>query len=100
MEDDMLPMGHGQVLPPLCPLQAETAVVGSQQEFPCGSIGMVTTGQEPFVNGFPISPHSIQIPHLHCQVTRTYVAILSKHSLDQVWSSEESPWICLAPKFQ
>ena len=29
-EDDMLPMGHCQVLPTLCPLQGETAVVGSQ----------------------------------------------------------------------
>ena len=36
-------MRHRQVLPLLCPLQAETAVVGSQHGFPCGSIGMVAT---------------------------------------------------------
>ena len=58
-QDDMLPMGHCQVLPPLCLLQAETAVVGRPQVLPCGSIGTVTMGQEPLV--FLASPHSIQI---------------------------------------
>ena len=42
-------MGHCQVLTPLCPLQVETAVVGNQQGLPCGSIGTVTTGQEPLL---------------------------------------------------
>ena len=23
----------------------------------------------------------------------------TKHGLDEVWSSEEPPWICMAPKF-
>ena len=59
-EDDMLPMGHYQVLPPLCPLRAETVVFGSQQGLPCGS-------------------HSIQIPHLRRQGLSTYEAILSDH---------------------
>ena len=62
-EYDILPKGHCQVLPPLCPLQAEKVVVGSQQRLSCGSIGTVTTGQEPVVDGFPASPHSIQIPY-------------------------------------
>ena len=35
-------MGHCEVLPPLCPLQAEMVVVGSQQGHPC------RYGQEPF----------------------------------------------------
>ena len=42
IEDDMLPMGHCQVLPPLGPFQREMAVVGSQQWLPCESIDTVT----------------------------------------------------------
>ena len=42
-ENNMLPMGHCQVLPSLCPLQAETALVGSQKRLLCGFISMVTT---------------------------------------------------------
>ena len=62
-------------------------------------------GQELVVDGFPTSPHSIQIPHPHRQSLSTYEAILwdhpqQKHALDDVWSSEESLWTCLAPKFQ
>ena len=45
-------MDHCQVVPPLCPFQAETAVGGSQQGLPYGSIGTVTTGQEPVVDVF------------------------------------------------
>ena len=78
-EDDMLPMGHCQLLPPLCPLQAETVEVGSQRVLPWGSIGTVTTGQEPVVYGFWASPHSMQIPHPRCQGPITYEAILSGH---------------------
>ena len=51
-EDYLLQMGHCQVLSPLCPLQAETVVVGSQQGLLCGSIGTVTMEQEPVVDGF------------------------------------------------
>ena len=54
-------MGHCQVLLPLCSLQAETAVVGSEQGLPCGSISMVTTGQKPEVDGCPVRPHFLQI---------------------------------------
>ena len=54
-ENDMLPMGHCQYLPPLCPLQVKTAVDGSQQALPCWSIG--TVGQEPVVDGVMISIH-------------------------------------------
>ena len=79
-EDDMLSMGHCQVLPPLCPRQAETAVVGNQQGLPFRSIGMASTGQEPVVDGFPVSPHSIQIPHPCLQGPNTYKAILLDHS--------------------
>ena len=78
-EDDMLPMGHCQILPPLCPLQMETAVVGSQQKLPCGSIGIVTTEQEPVVDGFSASPDPIQIPHPHRQGASTYEPILPEH---------------------
>ena len=77
-EESMMPTGHCQVLPPLHPLQAETAGVGSQQGLSCGPIGTVTTGQKPVVFG----PSS------------------TKHDLDEVWSSEEPRWTCLAPKFQ
>ena len=42
----------------------------------CGSIGTVTTGQEPVVDGFMASPHSLQIPH-PCPSTNE--AILSDH---------------------
>ena len=71
-EDDMLWMGHCQVLPPLFPLQMGTVVVDSQQELPCLSIGPVTTGQGPVVDGFTASLHSIQIPHLLRQGPITY----------------------------
>ena len=43
----MLPVGQCQVPHPL---QAETTVVGSQQGLRCGSICLVTTGQESVVN--------------------------------------------------
>ena len=46
----MLPVGHSQVPPPLRSLQAETTVVGSQQGLRCGSIYLVTTGQESVIN--------------------------------------------------
>ena len=59
-EYDMLPIGHCQVLSALCPFQAETAVIGSQKDLPCGSIGTVTTGREPVVDGFLANPHSMQ----------------------------------------
>ena len=72
-------MDHCQVLPPWCPLQAETAVVDSQQGLPCRSKGMVTAGQEPDVDCFLVSPHSIQIPHPCLQATSTYEAIPSDH---------------------
>ena len=78
-KDDTLLMGHCQVLLPLCPLQGETVVVGIQQGRPCGSIGTVTTGQEPVVDGFPASPHSIQILPPRHQGPSTYEAILSEY---------------------
>ena len=78
-EEYMLPMGHCHVLPPLGPLQTETAVVGSQQGLPCGSIGRVTMGQEAVVDGFPASPNSIQIPHPCHKGPITYEAILLQH---------------------
>ena len=53
-------------------------VVGSQQWLLCGSIGMVTKGQEPVIDGFPASPDSIQIPH-PCQGPSTYEANLLDH---------------------
>ena len=72
-------MGHCQALRPLCPLQAETAVVDSQQGLPSGSIGMATTEQEPVVDGFPASPPFIQIPHPRHQGPSTNEAILLGH---------------------
>ena len=70
---------HCQVLPPLCPLKAETVVVGSQQGLSCGSIGTVNMRREPVVDGFLARSHSIQVPHLHRQGPSTYEAILSDH---------------------
>ena len=75
-EDDMLPMSHCQVLPPLCPLQVETVVIGSQQGLLCGSMGTATIGQEPVVVGLLASPHSIQIPHLHRQGPSTWQGVV------------------------
>ena len=75
----MLPMGHCQLLPTLCPLQAEAVVVGSQQGLPCGSIGTITTGQQPVVDSLMASPHSIQILPPHRQGLSTYEVILSDH---------------------
>ena len=78
-EDDMLPVGHCQVPPPLRPLQAETTVVGSQQGLRCGSICPVTTGQESVVNRCATSPHSVQISHPRRQGPSTQETILSDH---------------------
>ena len=75
----MLPMGNCQVLPPHCQLQAEMAVLGSQQGFRCGFIGTVTTGQEPVLGGMPANPYSVQISHPCRQGPSTYEAILSDH---------------------
>ena len=72
----MLPVGHYQVLPPLCPLQVDTAVVGSQRGLSYGSMGTVTARQEPVVDDILASPHSIQIPDLRPGI---YEAILSDH---------------------
>ena len=73
-------MGLCRVLPHLCPLPAETVVVGGQQWLPCGYIGTVSTGQEPVIDGFPASPYSIQIPYPCHQGPGTYVVILEDHS--------------------
>ena len=62
-EDDMLPMSHCQVASPLWPLQAEMAMVGSQQRLLYKYIGIVTMEQEPVVDGFMASPDSIQSIH-------------------------------------
>ena len=70
-------MSHCQVLPTLCPLQVETAVVGSQQGLPFESTGTVTTEEEPVVDGFPA--HSIQVLHPRPRVPNTYEAIQSDH---------------------
>ena len=72
-------MGHCQFLSPLCPIQVKKAVVGSQQRLPCGSLGTVTTGKEPVVDGCPASPHSIKNPHPNRQGPSTYEAMLSGH---------------------
>ena len=72
-------MGHCQVLPTVCPLQAETAVVGSQQRLPCRFIGTVTMEQKTIVDGFLDSLHSIQIPHACRQGPSTYEVMLSDH---------------------
>ena len=60
------------------PTPSREAVVGSQQGHPCGSICTVTMGK-PVVDGFPTSPHSIQIPHPSHQGLSIYEAILSEH---------------------
>ena len=78
-EDDMLPVGHCQVPPPLRPLQAETTVVGSQQGLRYGSICPVTTWQESVVNRCATSPHSVQISHPRRQGPSTQETILSDH---------------------
>ena len=72
-------VGHCQVPPPLCPLQAETTVVGSQQGLRCGSICPVTTGQESVVNRCATNPHSVQISHPRRQGPSTQETILSDH---------------------
>ena len=77
IEDDLLPMSHCKILPPLCPLQAETAAVDSQQGLPCGSI---TMRQEMVVDGFQANCHFIQMPHPRRQGLSTYEVILSDHS--------------------
>ena len=79
-EDDMLPVGHCRVPPPLRSLQAETTVVGSQQELRCGSICPVTTGQESVVNRCATSPHSVQNSYPRRQGPSTQETILSDHS--------------------
>ena len=73
---DMLPMGHCQVLSPLCPHQAQAVVDDIQQGLPCGYIRKETMGQKSVVDGFTASPHSLQIPHPR---PSTYDAILSDH---------------------
>ena len=78
-EDDMLPVGHCQVPPPLHPLQAETMVVGSQQGLCCGFICPVTTGQESVVNCCATSPYSVQISHPCRQGPSTQETILWDH---------------------
>ena len=78
-EDDMLPIGHCQVPPPLRPLQAETTVVGSQQGLRFGSICPVTMGQESVVNRCVTSPHSVQISHSRHQGPSTRETILLDH---------------------
>ena len=60
-EESMMPTGHCQVLPPLHPLQAETAGVGSQQGLSCGPIGTVTTGQKPVVFQIDLIPYKFLI---------------------------------------
>ena len=75
-------MGHCQVLPPLCPLQAQAVVVSSQHGLPCGS---VTTGQEPVVDGFPARPHSTQILHLRHQ-GMSPIKRFSRSILSKAWS--------------
>ena len=52
---------------------------GSQQGIPYGSVGTITIGQEPVVDGFPASLHSIQIPHPRRQEPSTYGAVLLDH---------------------
>ena len=72
-------IGHCQDLPPLCPLHVDTVAVGSQRGLPCVSITMVTTGQEPLVDGFPVRPYLLQILQPSRQGPSTFVAILSDH---------------------
>ena len=104
-EDDMLPVGHCQVPPPLRPLQAETTVVGSQQGLRCGSICPVTTGQESVVNRCATSPHSVQIfssaPSRPEHSRNDPVGPASAmHGLAEVLSFGEPLKTCLAPKIQ
>ena len=72
-------MGHCLFFLPMGPLQAETAVVGSQEGITCGSIGMITTGQEPVVDGFrpALIPYTFLI-HI-IKGPSTYEAFLSDH---------------------
>ena len=92
LESGLVTKDDCQVLPPLCPLQAETAVVGSQQSHPCGSISTVTTGQKPVVDGFPVSPLSIQIPHPRRQGPSHPVRPVSLYKVWSPWSSHGLAW--------
>ena len=92
----MLPIGQCQVLPPLCPLQAETTVIGRQST---GDSLWVYNWQEPVVADFPASPHSMHIPHLCSQGPSTYEAIVSDHpKKSMVLMRCDLPWspCCLA----
>ena len=77
-EESMMPTGHCQVLPPLHPLQAETANPRWQSTgaflwaYRHGNHGTKT-------RCFPDRPHSIQILHRRRQSPSTYEAILSGH---------------------
>ena len=103
-EYDMLPMSHCQVLPPLFPLQVEKEVIGSQQELPCGSIGMVTPGQGPAVDGFPTSliPYKLLIHAVKAGalMKRSCRTVLNKARSWRGVIFQGAPWTCLAPKFQ
>ena len=70
-EDDMLPMGHCQVLSSVCPIQA--AVIGSQQGLPCDHGtrvgGWWLSGQPSFHTNSSPAPSSARI----------YEEILSDH---------------------
>ena len=89
----MLPINHCQFLPPLCPLQAETVVVGSQQGLPWVSIGTVTMGQERLSMFFRQSSFHINFssapPKLEYLWSDPVRPSSTKHALDEAWLSGE-----------
>ena len=103
-EDDILLMDHYQVSATSVPTPSGNGSGWLSTGLPCGSIGMVTMGQELVVEGFLASSHSIQIPH-PCILKPELLwsdpvgPASTRHSLGEVWSSEEPLWTCLAPKF-
>ena len=99
-EDGMVPMGHCQVLLPLCPPQPETAVVGSLRGLPCEFIGTVTTGREPVVFSAALISHKFLIRAINARSRNPVRPSSAKRGLDDQWSSEEPLRTWLAPYFQ
>ena len=71
---DVLPLGDGQIPPPLCLRQAHSAMIGSQWGLPQGPMSTVDPGHKSIVVA---SPDSIQVSLPLNQSTCTFRAVLS-----------------------
>ena len=101
-EDDMLPMSHCQVMPPLCPLPSGggsgwQSTGASLWIYRHGNYGTRSgcwwsSGQPSFHTNFSSAP--ARPKHLWGD---PFGPSSTKHGLGEVWSSEAPPWTCLAP---